>query len=79
MTAHELILQLQQLPPGTPVVVRGYGDGYNPALRLVPRTLMPHPGSRHDWNGQLTDAEAGHDGAFDAVEIFGENKGDEGQ
>jgi hypothetical protein len=73
MTTSQLIHHLQQLPPGMPEVVRAYKDGYNPALRLVPRTLAPHPGSRHEWNGQYAKADALSGDAFEAVELFGDN------
>ena len=41
MTAQELILLLQTLPPHTKMVVRGYEDGYNDILRLNEVKIKP--------------------------------------
>jgi hypothetical protein len=34
MTASELIKLLQEFPPDTKIVVRGYEDGYNDIIKL---------------------------------------------
>lgn len=72
MTAKQLIALLQQLPPDTQMLVRGYEDGYNDISQLKHRNVKPHEGRMHDWNGSYEDA-ALTDTAMTAVELFGEN------
>jgi hypothetical protein len=72
MTAKQLIALLQQLPPDTQMVVRGYEDGYNDISQLKHRNVQPHEGRAHDWNGGYQDAATTESATF-AVELFGEN------
>jgi hypothetical protein len=70
MIADELIRHLQQLPPGTKIVVRGYEDGYNDILRLRPVKIKVNPEAAW-YYGEYLDNK-GTD-AIDAIELFGEN------
>ncbi len=75
MTAKELINQLQQLPPDTKILIRGYEDGYNDIRELKPRRVKPNPVA--EWYyGEF--ADSGDKDAIDAIELFGENKNEEG-
>ncbi|MGN6531904.1 MAG: hypothetical protein ACTHK0_09150 [Ginsengibacter sp.] len=71
MTARELILKLQQLDPETKVVVRGYEDGYNDVFSLKPVRIKTMANGAW-YYGEYADSD--HVDAFDAVDIFGENK-----
>ncbi len=71
MTALELINHLQNLPPETKVVVRGYEDGYNDILQLK-RVKIKHKNDSHWYDGEFeysNDADA-----IDAIDLFGENQ-----
>lgn len=71
MTANELIQHLQQLPPDTRIVIRGYEDGYNDILQLKPVKIKPKENA--DWyDGEYTDSTDAD--AIDAIDLFGENK-----
>ena len=76
MTAAELIQSLQQLPPDTRIIIRGYEEGYNDILRLIPRKIIPHPEQNRDYYGEFTDAISESDklAGVKAVELFGENR-----
>lgn len=71
MTAQELINHLQNLPPETKVVVRGYEDGYNDILKLRPVKIKPNENS-HWYDGEYADSK--DDDTIDAIDLFGENK-----
>ncbi len=71
MTAHELIQQLQQLPPDIRIVVRGYEDSYNDILELKPLRIKQIPDSSW-YDGEYDDKTDGD--AVDAVDLFGKNK-----
>jgi hypothetical protein len=74
MTAEELISELQQLPPDIRIIIRGYEDGYNDILRLIPRLIVPHPEQKAYYYGEYTDAGKNKEaGAIRAVELYGEN------
>lgn len=75
MTAKELIQKLQQLPPDTRIVIRGYEEGYNDILRLIPLMIIPHPKQKADYYGEYTSARTEKDkiNAIRAVELYGEN------
>ena len=45
MTVQELINHLQNLPPQTKVVVRGYEDGYNDIIKLRSVKIKPNENS----------------------------------
>ncbi len=72
MTAKQLIALLQQLPPDTQMVVRGYEDGYNDISQLKHRKVQPHEGRADDWNGSYQDATSTKSATI-AVELFGKN------
>ena len=70
MTAPELIQHLQQLPPDTKIVVRGYEDGYNDILKLRQVKIKPQPDA--DWYvGEYIDSNDAD--AIAAIDLFGEN------
>lgn len=70
MTIAELIQKLQELSPDTKVVIRGYENGYNDILRIVPRKIELDTNS-HWYEGSYTD---GKDlTAIDAIELYGDN------
>ena len=71
MTAQELINHLQNLPPETKVVVRGYEDGYNDIQELRSVRIKPNENS-HWYDGKYEDSK--DDDAIDAIDLFGENK-----
>ena len=50
MTVFDLIRHLQELPPKTKVVVRGYEDGYNNILQL--KQIKIKPKTNGWWNGE---------------------------
>ena len=71
MTAAELIQQLQQLPPQTTVVVRGYEDGYNDIATL--RSVKIKLKLDAEWYlGQY--ADSGDTDAIEAIDLYGDNK-----
>lgn len=70
MTAKELILHLQVLPPETKIVVRGYEDGYNDIQNLRPVKIKYHPDAAW-YYGEYADSK--DTGTIDAIELFGEN------
>ena len=71
MTAQELIIHLQTLPPDTKVVVRGYEDGYNDILKV--RALKIKPNENSNWyDGEYID-NVDFD-AIEAIDLFGENE-----
>lgn len=79
MTVKELINELQQLPPDIRIIIRGYEDGYNDILRIIPRIIIPHPEQKADYYGEYTDAGRKHEtGVINAVELYGENTQAEG-
>jgi len=51
MTAEELIAQLQELPPETPVLVEGYETGFDDIVELTPEQVVRY---RHaqEWDGE---------------------------
>lgn len=71
MTAQELINHLQNLPPETKVVIRGYEDGYNDILELRSVKIKPNENS-HWYDGEYEDSK--DDDAIDVIDLFGENK-----
>lgn len=75
MTAKELIQKLQQLPPDTRIVIRGYEEGYNDILRLVPMKIIAHPRQKADYYGEYINARTEKEkiNAINAVELYGEN------
>ena len=75
MTAKELIKKLQKLDPDTRIIIRGYEDGYNDILHLIPLLIIPHPGQKADYYGEYTSAriEKEEINATEAVELYGEN------
>jgi hypothetical protein len=71
MTATELINLLKDLPPDTRIVVRGYEDGYNDILALIPRSIKLN--TEAEWYvGEYMDSEDAD--AISAIELFGENR-----
>lgn len=75
MIAKELIQKLQQLPSDTRIVIRGYEEGYNDILRLIPLMIIPHPEQKADYYGEYTAARTEKEkiSAIKAVELYGEN------
>jgi hypothetical protein len=75
MTALELIISLQELPPDTRIIIRGYEDGYNDILRLIPHTIIPHPHQKADYYGEFTDVPMVNEkvAGIKAIELYGEN------
>lgn len=71
MTAHELIQNLQTLPPNTKVVVRGYEDGYNDILQLKPIKIKPKADA-HWYDGEFENNSDSD--ALDAIDLYGENQ-----
>ncbi|MCE0760083.1 hypothetical protein LWH94_12810 [Marinobacter sp. G11] len=51
MTAEELIAQLQDLPPETPVLVEGYETGFDDIVELTSEPVVQY---RHaqEWDGE---------------------------
>lgn len=71
MTAQQLIQQLQQLPPNTKIVVRGYEEGYNDILQLQEVKIKPNPNA-HWFDGEYEDSTDAD--AITAVDLYGENQ-----
>jgi hypothetical protein len=57
MTAKEPIQKLQKLSPDIRIIIRGYEDGNNDILRLIPLRIIPHPGQKADYYGENAKAE----------------------
>jgi hypothetical protein len=70
MTAIELIRLLQEFPPDTKIVVRGYEDGYNDILKLRQLKIKYNPDAAW-YYGVYSDSK--EEDAIHAVDIFGEN------
>ena len=71
MTAQQLIQLLQNLPPTTKIVVRGYEDGYNDILKLIEVKIKINIES--DWyNGEYEESRDAD--AINAINLFGENQ-----
>lgn len=70
MTASELIRLLQEYPPDTKIVVRGYEDGYNDILKLRQVKIKNNLGAAW-YYGVYSDSE--EKDAIHAVDLFGEN------
>jgi hypothetical protein len=71
MTAQELIQLLQNLPPHTKIVVRGYEDGYNDILRLNEVKIKPNADA--EWyDGEYIDTNDAE--ATLAIDLFGVNQ-----
>lgn len=71
MTAKELIVKLQALPPDTKIVVRGYEDGYNDIKELNALKLKREINSKWYYGEYSKDNSQE---SFDAIELFGEKK-----
>jgi hypothetical protein len=72
MTAHELIAELQKLPPETRVVVSGYEEGYDDISRLRRISIAPTQ-SPKPWEGRWEDSESGVQALF----LFGRGRDEE--
>ena len=70
MNASELIRLLQEFPPDTKIVVRGYEDGYNDILKLRQVKIKFNPDAAW-YYGIYSDSEEA--AAILAVDLFGEN------
>lgn len=71
MTVQELINHLQNQPPETKVVIRGYEDGYNDIFPLKKVKIKPRVDA-YWFDGEYEDSNDAD--AIDAVDLFGENK-----
>lgn len=71
MTAKELIHLLQELPPETKIVVRGYEDGYNDIHQLKPVKLRKDMNAKW-YYGEYFENNKEH--SIAAIELYGENK-----
>jgi len=71
MTARELITELQKYPADTRIVVRGYEDGYNDILKLIPMKIKLNV-YEHWYEGAHEESFDGE--GVDAINLFGENK-----
>ena len=69
MTTHELIAELQKLPPETRVVVSGYEDGYDDISRLWSLSVVPTPNPK-PWEGRWEDEQSGESVIF----LFGRGR-----
>jgi len=79
MTAKELIRELNKLPPDMQIIIRGYEDGYNDILRLIPRMIIAHSEQKADYYGEYSDAgKENETGATRAIELYGKNTKSEG-
>ena len=74
MNASELIRKLNDLPPETQIVVRGYENGYNDITMLMNRKITINK-ERNWWDGEYIDSK--ETCAIYAVEIFGGNHNSE--
>ncbi len=76
MNASEIIEKLKTIPPNTKIVVRGYEDGYNDIIKLVP--LKIELAKDPEWYyGVYFESESPE--AIDACELFGENANKDSQ
>ena len=57
MTAIELIQKLQEVASDTPIVIRGYEDGFNNIQKLVERKIVSHTNQESDYYGEFEEAE----------------------
>lgn len=71
MTASELILKLQEIPPETRIVIRGYEDGYNDILQLLPVKIKLNVNEH--WYEGAHEKSVDNEGS-EAVELYGDNK-----
>ncbi len=71
MTAAELILKLQEIPPETRIVIRGYEDGYNDILQLLSGKIKLDVNEH--WYEGAHEKSLDNEG-IDAVELYGDNK-----
>ncbi len=71
MTAKELIILLQELPPEIKVVIRGYEEGYNDIQQLKPLKLRKMIDAKW-YYGEYTKTDTAY--SIDAVDLYGENK-----
>jgi hypothetical protein len=71
MTAQQLIQLLQNLPPTTKIVVRGYEDGYNDILKLIEVKIKNNIESV--WYNEEYEESRDAD-AINAINLFGENQ-----
>jgi len=74
MTASELISELNDLPPETKIVVRGYENGYNDIIMLRKFKITINK-ERKWWDGEYTDSK--ETDAMPVVELFGDNHNSE--
>jgi hypothetical protein len=74
MTAKELIILLQELPPEIKVVIRGYEEGYNDIRQLKPVKLKEDMNAKW-YYGEYYKDDSEH--SIDAIELYGENKNQE--
>lgn len=76
MTAKDLIDCLVQFPPDTPIIIRGYEEGYNDILHIIPRMIIPHPEQKTDYYGEYIEARTENEknAAINAIELYSENK-----
>jgi len=74
MTASELIRKLNDLPPETKIVVRGYENGYNDIIMLRKLTITVNK-ERMWWDGEFIDSNEAQ--AVSAVELFGDKHNSE--
>lgn len=70
MTASELIRLLEEFPPETKIVVRGYEDGYNDILKLRQVKINYNPDAAWYYGIYSNSEEAD---SILAVDLFGEN------
>ena len=71
MTAQQLIQLLQNLPPTTKIMVRGYEDGYNDILKLIEVKIKNNIESAW-YNGEYEESRDAD--AINAINLFGENQ-----
>lgn len=74
MNANELIRKLNDLPPETKVVVRGYENGYNDIIMLRNLSITVNK-ERKWWDGVYADSK--ETDAITAVELFGDDHNSE--
>lgn len=70
MTTAELIHKLQEFSPDTKVVIRGYENGYNDILEIIPRKIELDTNS-HWYDGSYKDSKDAT--AIDVIELYGDN------
>ncbi len=74
MTASELIRLLQEFPPDTKIVVRGYEEGYNDILKSRQVKIKYNPDAAWYYGVYSDSIEPD---AIKAVELYGENSNGE--